>query len=131
MLKRLWEDEGGAIISAELVLVLTITVIGMTVGLVCVRDAVVFQLGNIAQGLASIDASFEFGGVAMTGAAGAAGVTDVDAATGGASFDGTAGTGDITATSGQFGVTFIPADGGPATLGKSPVTVASAGLNGL
>ena len=33
MLKRLWNDEGGAIISAELVLVATILVIGMIVGL--------------------------------------------------------------------------------------------------
>ena len=40
MLKRLWLDEGGAVLSTELILLLVITVIGMVVGLTALRDAV-------------------------------------------------------------------------------------------
>jgi Flp pilus assembly pilin Flp len=74
MLKRLWSDEGGAIISAELVLVLTIVVLGMIVGLVAVRDAVVTELADFAQAIGSLDMSYEFAAVSLTpGAAGTAG----------------------------------------------------------
>jgi Flp pilus assembly pilin Flp len=75
MHKRFWEDEGGAIISAELVLVLVIVVLGMIVGLVAVRDAVVTELADFAQALTSLDMSYEFAAIELTsaGAAGTAG----------------------------------------------------------
>jgi Flp pilus assembly pilin Flp len=63
MLKRLWNDEGGAIISAELVLVATILVIGMIVGLKSVRDAVVSELADVGQAIANINQSYRYGGV--------------------------------------------------------------------
>jgi len=63
MLNRLWNDEGGAIISAELVLVATILVIGMIVGLKSVRDAVVSELADVGQAISQINQSYRFGGV--------------------------------------------------------------------
>lgn len=63
MLNRLWNDEGGAIISAELVLVATILVIGMIVGLKSVRDAVVSELADVGQAISQINQSYRYGGV--------------------------------------------------------------------
>jgi hypothetical protein len=63
MLKNFWNDEAGAIISAELVLVLTIAVIGMVVGLASVRDAVVTELGDVGQAIANIDQSYTYTGI--------------------------------------------------------------------
>jgi hypothetical protein len=67
MLKRLWEDEGGAIISAEIVLVLTILVLGMIVGLVAVRDAVINELADFAVAFSSLNMSYTIAGTSMTG----------------------------------------------------------------
>jgi hypothetical protein len=130
MLKRLWADEGGAIISAELVLILTITVIGMIVGLVATRDSVVSQLASVAQGIAAIDASFEFGAVALNGSGGAGTGTPGDAATGGAGYDATGGSpGDMTTVSVLFGVTFVQANGDVG--GTASTTVAASQPFGL
>jgi Flp pilus assembly pilin Flp len=63
MLKRLWNDEAGAVISAEIVLVATILVIGMVVGLKSVRDAVVTELADVAQAIANVDQSYSYSGI--------------------------------------------------------------------
>ena len=63
MFRKLWNDEAGAIVSAEIVLVATILVIGMVVGLKSVRDAVVTELADVAQAIANIDQSYSFSGV--------------------------------------------------------------------
>ena len=63
MLKKLWSDEVGAIVSAEIVLVATILVIGMIVGLKSVRDAVVTELADVAQAIAQLDQTYSFSGV--------------------------------------------------------------------
>ena len=55
MLKRLWSEETGAIVSAEIMLVMTILVIGVIVGLKSVRDSVVTELADVAQALGNID----------------------------------------------------------------------------
>jgi Flp pilus assembly pilin Flp len=62
LLKQLWADEAGAIISAELILVVTILVLGMVVGLTTLRDQVVQELGDVALAIASINQSFSFSG---------------------------------------------------------------------
>ena len=66
MLKKLWLDEGGAIISAELVLVMVIVVIGMIVGLVALRDAVVTELADVATALGSLNMTFAIAGESLT-----------------------------------------------------------------
>jgi Flp pilus assembly pilin Flp len=69
MLKNFWNDEVGAVVSAELVLVLTILVIGMVVGLSAVRDAVVSELADVAQAIANVNQSYSYHGITGHGAA--------------------------------------------------------------
>ena len=63
MLKKLWNDESGVIISAELILVLTILFCGLVVGLTTLRDAVVTELADVGASIASLNQSYSFGGV--------------------------------------------------------------------
>ena len=57
---RLWKEEVGAIVSAEIMLVATILVIGVIVGLKSVRDSVVTELADVAQALANVSQSYSF-----------------------------------------------------------------------
>ncbi len=63
MMRDLWRDEAGFIISAELVLVATIVVIGMVVGLAILRNQVVQELVDVAQAIGSISQSFCYSGI--------------------------------------------------------------------
>jgi len=58
LLTNLWNDEAGVIISAEIVLVLTIAVISVVVGLNAVAKAVVFELADVAQAIGAVSQSF-------------------------------------------------------------------------
>ena len=62
-MKKFWSDEAGFIVSAELVLIATILVLGMIVGLVSVRDQVVQELGDIAIAIGVINQSYSFSGI--------------------------------------------------------------------
>jgi hypothetical protein len=62
MMKKLWNDEVGALVSAEIVLVATILVIGVVTGLAAVRDAVVTELGDVASAIGSVDQTYSVGG---------------------------------------------------------------------
>ena len=62
LLCRLWNDQSGVVVSAELVIVATILVLGMIVGLTTVRDQVVQELGDLALAIASINQSYSFSG---------------------------------------------------------------------
>lgn len=59
---RLWRDDAGVIISAELVLILTIVVIGVIVGLVQVQHAVVAELNDVGLALSHLNQSYAFTG---------------------------------------------------------------------
>jgi len=61
-LMRLWNEETGAIVSAEIMLVGTILVIGVIVGLKSVRDSVVTELADVAQAVANVNQSYCFSG---------------------------------------------------------------------
>ena len=61
--RSLWNDEAGFIVSAELVLVATILVIGMIVGLVTVRNQVVQELVDIGQAIGNISQTYAYGGI--------------------------------------------------------------------
>jgi Flp pilus assembly pilin Flp len=63
MLKKLWMDEGGATISAELALIGTILVVGVVVGLSAVQDAVVTELADLGQAIGNLDQSYSAGGI--------------------------------------------------------------------
>jgi hypothetical protein len=58
MLFRLWKEETGAIVSAEIMLVATILVIGVVVGLKSVRDSVVTELADVAQAIGNVNQSY-------------------------------------------------------------------------
>ncbi|MDG2127948.1 MAG: hypothetical protein P8K08_08135 [Fuerstiella sp.] len=59
MLKNLWSDESGVILSAEIVLVGTILVLGMIVGLVELQCAVVGELSDLGDAFGNLDQSYE------------------------------------------------------------------------
>jgi len=59
---RLWNEETGAIISAEIILVASILVIGVIAGLKSLRDSVVTELADVAQAISNINQSYSFSG---------------------------------------------------------------------
>ena len=71
-MRKLFNDEVGFVVSAELVLVLTIAVLGMVVGLVSVRDSILNELCDISSAFGAIDQSYDFRG-AQKDSAGAKG----------------------------------------------------------
>lgn len=62
MLRTLFNDESGAIISAELVLVLTIAVLAMIVGLSEVAVSINSELNDISNAIGNLDQSYMFVG---------------------------------------------------------------------
>lgn len=64
MLKTLWNDECGVILSAELVLVATILVLGMIVGLVELQCSIVAELSDLSSAFGNLDQSYQVSGFA-------------------------------------------------------------------
>ena len=63
MMKKLWNDECGVILSAELVLIGTILVLGMIVGLVELQCAVVGELSDLGDAIGNLDQSYQTSGM--------------------------------------------------------------------
>ena len=61
-MRKLFNDEAGFVISAELVLVLTIAVLGMVVGLTSMRDAINAELVDLSNAFGAIDQSYNLRG---------------------------------------------------------------------
>lgn len=78
ILRSLWADEAGFVVSAELVLVLTIGVLAMIVGLHAVAKAVTTELGDISQAISVLSQSFFYGGFVHDGHSAVAGAAFVD-----------------------------------------------------
>ena len=57
-LKNLMNDEHGFVVSAELILISTIAVLGLMVGLVEVRQAVVEELEDVASAIGSLNQGY-------------------------------------------------------------------------
>ena len=55
--KSLWNDEAGIILSAEIVLIGTILVLGMLVGLVELQCAVDAELSDLSSSIGNLDQS--------------------------------------------------------------------------
>ncbi len=68
VIARLWMEDVGAIVSAEIMLVATVLVLGVIVGLKSVRDSVVTELADVAQAFANINQSYSYSGVTGHGA---------------------------------------------------------------
>ena len=63
MVRSLWNQETGAVISAELVLVMTIAVLAMLVGLDSLSDSVNQELHDVAGAIGALSQSFNFHGM--------------------------------------------------------------------
>lgn len=94
MLKRLAKDERGFVVSSELVLILTIGVIGLIVGLDSVQNAVVTELSDIASAIGASNQTYQYGGWQQIG------TSSTLAYTAGSSFADQLDTGDTTNFSG-------------------------------
>lgn len=66
MLKKLLNDEAGFIVSAELVLIATLLVIGLIVGLSEVQHAVVQELNDVGDAIGNINQSYYYTGFSKT-----------------------------------------------------------------
>ncbi len=62
MLKNLLNDEAGFVISAELVLISTLLVLGLIVGLSEVQHAVVQELNDVGDAIGSVNQSYMYSG---------------------------------------------------------------------
>ena len=60
---NLWSDDGGAIIAVEWLFFVTIVVIGLVVGFVAVRNAVVDELTVMANAIDSLGVCYSFAGL--------------------------------------------------------------------
>ena len=63
MKKQQQKKQAGFIVSAELVLIATILVIGMIVGMAAIRDAVTAEMGDVAEAIGALDQSYVFDGI--------------------------------------------------------------------
>jgi hypothetical protein len=63
MLKAIWNDEHGVILSAELVLIGTILVLGVIVGLVELQCAVVAELSDLGDAIGNFDQGYYTSGI--------------------------------------------------------------------
>lgn len=69
-MRKLFNDEAGFVISAELVLVLTIGVLAMVVGVAAVRDSVSGELTDLSNTFGAFDQSYNFRTVFQNNATG-------------------------------------------------------------
>jgi len=67
LLKALRQDEHGVILSAEIVIVGTVLVIGLMTGMACLQKAVNNELGDFAQAIDNFDQSYSFSGLRKAG----------------------------------------------------------------
>ena len=66
-MKKQQKGQAGFIVSAELVLIATILVIGLVVGMVAIRDSMIAEMGDVAEAIGNVDQSYLFNGVTDTG----------------------------------------------------------------
>ncbi len=63
-MKRKSKKQGGFVLTSELVLIVTIMVMGLTVGLVTMRDALTGEMEDVAEAVGALDQSYAFNGLA-------------------------------------------------------------------
>lgn len=68
LMRRLWKEDEGVVVSSELVLMGTVLVIGMTTGLSAVQTAVVTELGDVSNAIGSVNQSYSYAGIVGHGA---------------------------------------------------------------
>jgi Flp pilus assembly pilin Flp len=82
LIRAMWQDEEGALLTIEWVFLATLLIIGIVVGLVAVRNAANSELAGFGVSLTSLDQSFYFMGTklwdAWTGGSAANDVNDTN-----------------------------------------------------
>lgn len=63
VLKMQSKKQGGFVLTSELVFLATILVIGLTVGLVTMRDALTAEMEDVAEAIGNLDQSYAFDGI--------------------------------------------------------------------
>ncbi len=71
-MRKLFNDEAGFVVSAELVLVMTIAVLAMAVGLTAVRDSITSELIDISNAFGAVSQSYHTNTISKTKLAGKA-----------------------------------------------------------
>lgn len=66
-MSRFWNDETGTVVSAEIILVITIAGIGMIAGLTTYRDAAVMEMADLATAIGEFNQSYSISSVVITG----------------------------------------------------------------
>jgi hypothetical protein len=61
--EKLWNDDGGALLAMEFLFMAVILVIGIIVGLVGVRNAIVAELTALGDAILALNVGFSFGGL--------------------------------------------------------------------
>ena len=59
-MRKLFNDEAGFIVSAELALIVTVVFCGVAVGMVMVRDALVQELGDVSEAIGALNQSYNY-----------------------------------------------------------------------
>ena len=62
---RLWNDEAASVHSAELVLIMTLLIIGMLVGMKSMRDSAVTEFADLGQALSNLNQSYSYSGLTL------------------------------------------------------------------
>jgi Flp pilus assembly pilin Flp len=62
LMARLWDDDDGALIAVEWIFLATILILGVIVGMVAVRQAILAELYDIANALLSLNQSYSLTG---------------------------------------------------------------------
>lgn len=70
LLRKLWDDDDGVILSVELVLILAVIVFGIIPGVVALRNSLIAALATSGNMLLNITPSFTYSGYAITGGTG-------------------------------------------------------------
>ena len=66
MISHFWNDEAGFLVSAELILVSTILVIGLIVGLLELQASILHELNDVGEAIGSLNQSYSFPGTVTT-----------------------------------------------------------------
>ena len=61
--RQIWYDENGLIISAELITIVTILVLGLIVGMSCLQASLVNEYQDIGMAVSSLNQSYSYGGI--------------------------------------------------------------------
>ena len=66
LLQKLWQEDDG-VLTFEWVLLVTVLVIGIVGGLAAARDAIIDELGDVAEATINFDQSYSIAGIEIPG----------------------------------------------------------------